>query len=564
MKTILHHSILICLGLCILSSARATHRENLSTRIDSLVSLQHNEGEPGGVIVVLQGEKILHKQTYGLMNMEQGKAISTYTQFDIASVAKQFTGYAILLLEKEGLLDLDADIRLYLPYLPKYPNTITVRHLLQHTSGIASSDWLRLISGIPLDQEWNHHDEIALIAQYPQLNFDPNSTYTYSNAGYSLLASIVESVSGSSFADYLHQKVFRPLHMTSSFVLLPDTEITPDIALGYRKTPNGFEHFSSVTDFSYGSGNLLTTTADMILWGKHLMDPAPAQKELVERMFHRYNTLTSGDSLHYTYGLQVRNHLGLKMVEHSGGVPGFRNQFMVFPEHQTLIILMFNNESINTRSIALAITQMVLGENMKPQDPPQAPVEISLPLESIQRFQGTFRMEDGMEMTFTVAEDLFWLELPGNQRFQLFAQSETRFFVKEFAAACSFVINASGDADQMIWHQSGRDFPAIRTQETEPLSIDQLTLYTGNYRQIYLCTDYPVQILEKELIILLPETFNTYLGFGKLKLNHIRNDSFASDYLGMIHFTRDDSGQVDGFVIADAGRMKNITFNRTD
>ena len=173
------------------SQSHTLPTENLSEKIDSLMALRQKPEEPGGAIAVILDNKVLHQKAYGISDMEKGTKIDENTLFDLASLAKQFTAFAILILEEEGKLDLDTDIRQYLPELPQYEYTITIRHLLQHTSGVASTDLLRLFADLPLDLEWSHHDEIDLIKKYSQLNFEPNTSFVYSNGGYSLLASIV-------------------------------------------------------------------------------------------------------------------------------------------------------------------------------------------------------------------------------------------------------------------------------------------------------------------------------------------------------------------------------------
>ena len=166
--------------------------ENLSSRIDSLVATQHSENLPGGAIAILSSNGVIYRNSFGIMDVEQNLKVNENTLFDQASIAKQFTAYAIMLLEQEGKLDLDEDIRKYVSDLPEYEHTLTVRHLLQHTSGIASTDWLRLMSDVGFDEVWYHDDEVRLTKQYSQLNFKPNTQHVYSNGGYSLLASIVE------------------------------------------------------------------------------------------------------------------------------------------------------------------------------------------------------------------------------------------------------------------------------------------------------------------------------------------------------------------------------------
>jgi CubicO group peptidase (beta-lactamase class C family) len=564
MKKLIISIMLANVALWASSQSYTLHTENLSERIDSLMTLQQKSDEPGGAIAVILDNEVLHQKAYGISDMEKGTKIDGNTLFDLASVAKQFTAFAILLLEEQGKLELDTDIRQYLPELPHYEHTITVRHLLQHTSGIASTDLVRLFADMPLDMEWTHQDELDLIKKYAQLNFEPNTSFVYSNGGYSLLASTVESVSGMHFAEFLKENIFLPLGMNSSLVYLSHELEIPHLAKGYRTVQDNFEHVSSVNDFSYGSGNVLSSLNDMILWGQNFLTPKIGNWEMMERIFNKYNTLENGDSIAYTYGFYVRSQRDMKVVDHQGGVPGFTNLLAIYPDEKLVIIVMLNNQSIGSRAMANNIAGVLLSDKFAPVEPEKPKVEITLAEEKAEPFKGTYRLEDGMEMTFAIDGDEFWILLPGDNKLRLYPNSETTFFLKDIEAAVSFVPEANGTVNQMIWHQSGRDFNANRVIETEPLTMEQLTHFAGDYYQTYLGTDYPIILEEDKLKMILPDTFKRYLGFDSVQLSHINDDLFATDYLGMLEFTRDDDGHISGFILFDVGRLKNILFSKTD
>lgn len=559
--TITFVTVLLCLaaGATVVRIEEPGQGDSLEKMIDSLVSLQHQSGEPGGVIAVISDEKILHKGCYGLMNLEQGLIIDEITLFDIASVSKQFTAYAILMLENEGRLNLDDDIREILPWLPAYAHKVTIRHLLQHTSGLPSTDVLRLLAGIPLDTIWTQEDEIRMIKRYPFLNFEPNTTHLYSNAGYSLLAVIIEHVSGLPFPDFMDQKVFKPLGMHASFVMSEEVYLPEHIAVGYRKRQDGFEVFSSLDDLSYGSGNIFSNLHDMILWGQHMQKPVAGNHAFYKRISQPYNTLNHGDSLYYTYGFNVRKYKGMKLVEHSGGVPGFRNQFMVFPEADVIIMLMFNNETINTRPIATGIADHLFVGRQE-VDSEVHRQEIDFDLADVQAFEGRYLMPDGMEMTFVAEQDTFWLELPGDMRFQLFAESSHAFFLKAFDAQCVFVQPEDGPVQEIIWQQRGQDYTASRIDGVILLKPEELPSFTGVYHHPELEVDYPITLENGELVLHPPDTFSKYLGIDSITLSHVNGDKFYSGWLGNLQFTRDEYDQINGFVLLDVGRVQHIRF----
>ena len=541
--------------------AAQVQKTTLEQKVDSLVALQLRETHPGGVIAVISPGKILLQKAYGLMDAENSAENDERTLFDIASLAKQFTAFAIFQLEKEGKLSLEDYITKYLQGLPDYGDDITIRQLLQHTSGIASTDVLRLFAGLSLDEKWSQSDEIFLIKSFPQLNFKPNARHVYSNAGYSLLAEIVESVSNLEFPDFMQRKVFAPLGMKESHVFTGSERLPDNMSSGYRIENGKAGKVSSVADYSYGAGNMHSNLEDMIKWAQSILSGSADRKSYLEMISRPCNTLDNGDSIYYTYGFYVRKYKGLRTVEHSGGIPGFRNQFIIFPDEKIAMILMFNNESFNTRRLALGIADFLFYDKLV-EEPARERVEIETDTTLLRSYEGKYRMPDGMEMSFVLAEGVFWLMLPGDEKFQLFAESGSKFFLKAFDAQCSFVKNENAEANEMIWHQGGSDYSAVRVVDTEPLTLEELSSFADLYIQKDLQATYPVVFSDGRLILQTPETFKKYLGFDEVFLNHVNGDKFLTDKLGMLEFTRNEKDEVTGFILADVGRLQNLVFTR--
>lgn len=534
--------------------------EGFAERIDSLVATRFSEHLPGGAIAVLSENGLMYKKTIGLMDVEQNLKIDENTLFDLASVAKQFTAFAILLLEQEGKLQLDDDIRTYLKDLPDYGHSITVRHLLQHTSGIASTDWLRILTDNSFDRVWSHEDELKLIKQYAQLNFKPNSQHVYSNGGYSLLASIVEELSGISFGDYLKQHVFKPLGMKTALVNTHPGLNLENAASGYEILEGKALKVSSSNDYSYGSGNIWASLNDMMKWGQNFFTPKVGNAEMMNRIFNIYNTLENGDSLAYTYGFFVRKYKGLKLVEHQGGVPGFRNYVMIFPDDELIIIASFNNESTNVRSILTGIADALLADRMV-EKPSKNRVEVDVKLDLAKGFAGTYELSDGMELGFEVERDTFWLVVPGNPKFPLFAEDDCNFFLKAFDAQCTFIKSENGEVNRMVWKQRGRSFNGFRLGEKVELSIEEIQRFAGRYIQRDLKMEYPISFENGMLYVQTPSTFKKYFGIEKLELSHVSGDKFLTNRLGVLKFTRDEKNCVNGFVMPELGRLQMVRFS---
>lgn len=537
--------------------------ENLQSKIDSLITSLQKEDLPGGAIAVLSINGVVYKNCFGIMNVEQNLKVDENTLFDLASVAKQFTAYAIMLLEQEGKIDLDADIGKYLTGLPDYEHRITVRHLLQHTSGIASTDWLRIMSDLAFDEVWHHEDEIRLIRKYSLLNFKPNTQHVYSNGGYSLLASIVENVSGIPFGDFLHQRIFYPLGMETAIVYSHHTLKLTNEAIGYRVAKTQPEKVSSTNDYSYGSGNLWVSLNDMVKWGQNFFSPTVGNPEIKNRITSMYNTLENGDSIFYTYGFYVSNYKGVKLVHHQGGVPGFNNYFMLFPDDNLIIIASFNNESINARGIVNGISDILLANRIIEQ-PSKPRVEGNVNLDLAKRIEGTYELPDGMELTFELEQDTLYLLLPGDQKFPLFAEDDYNFFLKAFNAQCTFVKSESNEVSQIVWHQGGKSYNGSRVGERIILGMDEIEKLAGRYFHHDLNIEYPITFDGGKLYLHTPSTFKKYFGIDKLELTHMNGDKFSTNKLGTLVFTRNSNGKVNGFVMPELGRLQNVRFWKSE
>src|SRR5258705_6811029 len=190
-------------------------------------------GSPGCALAVARGGKILYEKGYGLANIEEGVEITPQTVFDIGSTSKQFTSASILLLEKQGKLSVQDDIRKYLPEIPDYGHKITILHLLNHTSGLR--DYLTLfdLAGVNTDSVTTDDDALAIIARQKALNFEPGSDWLYSNSGFFLLSVIVKRVSGKSLREFAAETIFEPLQMKQTIFRDEDTLLAPNRALAY-------------------------------------------------------------------------------------------------------------------------------------------------------------------------------------------------------------------------------------------------------------------------------------------------------------------------------------------
>src|SRR5688572_29162433 len=235
-------------------------------KIDALFAAYDRSTSPGCAVAVYQGDRIAYRKAYGMANLDHDVPLTTSTVFHVASVSKQFTATAILLLAQDGKLSLDDDIRKHLPELPDFGTRITIRHLANHTSGIRDQWDLLGLAGWRYSRDLITDDDVLeLLARQKDLNFAPGTRHLYSNSGYTLLAVIVSRASGKTFREFTTERIFTPLGMTNTHFRDAFTEIVKHQAYGYA--PYGQTFRLSTTNFdTAGATSLLTTVEDMAKW----------------------------------------------------------------------------------------------------------------------------------------------------------------------------------------------------------------------------------------------------------------------------------------------------------
>jgi CubicO group peptidase (beta-lactamase class C family) len=256
----------------------------ITTRIDSLFSQWNKTSSPGCAIGVVRNDSMIFSKGYGMASLEYGIPITPETIFHIASVSKQFTAYAVLLLEKQGKLNLDDDIRKYLKWFPDLKEKITIRNLLNHTSGIRDQWELLAIAGTRLEDVITQDQVIKILGKQQALNFEPGTDWSYSNSNFTLLAEIVSSVSGQTLRQFTDSAIFRPLGMKNTHFHDDYTEIVPNRSYSYVTAKK--EHYSNAV-LSYstvGPSGLFTNIDDMSKWIMNFYDPAVGDQYTIQEL----------------------------------------------------------------------------------------------------------------------------------------------------------------------------------------------------------------------------------------------------------------------------------------
>lgn len=353
----------LALALAVVGDGSAQER-NRERAVDSLFARWNRPDSPGCGVGVVQDGQFVYRASYGMADLERRIPIGPGTVFYMASVSKQYAAAAVALASLEGRLSLDDDVRKYVPDLPDYGRTITVRNLVHHTSGMRDYLGLLALAG-RLDSVNTDADVVRLIAAQRALNFPVGTQYSYTNSGYMLLSVIIRQATGRSLRDYADERLFRPLGMRNTY--FHDDHARPHPAgdrraLGYHVMPDGSIRNGVLPRFEQvGDGGLMSTVEDVLLWDRNFYDGAVGGSPFLE-LIHAPGRLADGSPLDYAFGLMVRGHGGLRTVVHSGGFMGYRTIIQRFPDQRFSVIILCNAGNAVPEEMAPAIARIYLAD----------------------------------------------------------------------------------------------------------------------------------------------------------------------------------------------------------
>lgn len=392
------------------TAQRWTLPDSVQRGIDDVFAFVERDA-PGCALGVVRDGKLAYGRGYGLANLDWKIPISTSAVFDIGSVSKQFTATAIALLDMDGVLSIDDDVRRWIPELPDYGAPIRIRHLLHHTSGVR--DYLTLLSlaGFDYANVFDEQAGIDVIVRQKALNFAPGSAYLYSNSGYLMLAHIVRRATGRSLRAFLEERVFDPLGMAHTSVWDDNTEIVAERATGYAPDGSGGWEIDHAWNFQMGGdGQVVTSIEDLAKWDANFYDPEVGGAGLLERL-HTRGVLTGGDTIGYALGLSLDEYRGLRRVQHGGSWAGFRAMLARFPEQRTSVVVACNRADADPGAYAGAVADLVLAGVFPQERLAERPVRVTQPEPptltptQLERWAGSYRHPDRPEyVAFEVRE----------------------------------------------------------------------------------------------------------------------------------------------------------------
>jgi len=400
---------------------------------------------PGLSIAVVKNGEVIKAKGYGFANIELKVAASPETIYQSGSVGKQFTSAAVMLLVEEGKIGLDDPITKYFEGSPDTWKDITVRHLLTHTAGVKN------YSGADFNYrlDYTEDDLVKKAASFP-LDFQPGEKWSYSNTGYILLGILIRKVTGKFYGDFLKERVFGPLGMTTARVITEE-DIVPNRADGYRIAKGEWKNQQYVSPAlnTTADGSLYLTVLDMAKWDGALYGEKLLKKSSLDRIWTPVK-LNSGKTQNYGFGWgfgKIRDH---RIIEHGGAWQGFTTHIVRFADDKLTVIVLTNLAGANPGRIAHQVAGFY--------NPELKPVErkrINLALKIFDPYLGEYQLDAETVLIISRERDKLMLQAKGAFKAELFAESETQFFIEQIDAQITFVKDQTGKVTHLVFQQGG-------------------------------------------------------------------------------------------------------------
>lgn len=532
--------------------------KNKIEAVDNLFNKWDNPDSPGAAIGIVQNGKMLYSKGYGVATLEHNVPNTSQTAFSIASNSKQFTAACIVLLSQQGKLDLDQSLYSIYPDLPEYAKNINIKNLLNHTSGMRDYAQITYLSGLRPNDFFNDDDIMKWIKGQKELNFPAGEKYSYCNSGYWLLGQIVKKVSGLSLGDFAKKEIFEPLGMSNTQFFEDNSMIIKKRASGYRPSRSGGFFNLLSTQENVGDGGVYTTVEDMKKWDDEFYN----QKVLNESSWKLMTTqgvLNNGETLTYASGLEIKEHKGLKTIDHGGREPGYWSDIIRFPEQKFTVIVFTNREDANATPLGYRIADIFLEEKFETpieKIEPERKIEFKkLSSNTLKKFEASYWNADdkSSRKVFIKNDNLIYQRGPGsihplapigNDEFKVM---ETPPFIKAFVR-----FKKNKDQYNLIVTINGDEEKPFEAYIPTTYSANELKAFTGKYFSEEIDTKYELKLDKGQLWLFLN-------GKREFPLRHKRDQLFTSP---MCDFEFIKSNQEVNELRVSTSRVKNLSFKR--
>lgn len=546
-KVTIQFIILILLFSPLIFSQSASDIDEL----DTIFSSWDSATTPGCAVGVSEKGVPLVFRSWGMADLENPVRNTPSTIFEAGSVSKQFVSGSLILLALEGELSLDDDVRQYIPELPDYDHSITLRHLLNHTSGLRDWGSVASISGWGRGQRSHNHDHVLdILSRQSELNFPPGERYSYSNSGYNLLAIVIERVAGIPFAEYSSKNIFEPLGMTSTQWRDDYTRIVPGRSTAYSGSEG--DHMFTINrpiEYVHGNGGLLTTVGDLLTWS-HAVSSGFFGDGFYDELTTR-GVLSSGRTIEYASGVQISTDHGQPQIVHTGATSGYRAYLSTFPEQNLSVALLCNVTGANPGVLGSEISKLFLGDDATIADQ-ELPEGISTEAAQLESKTGIWADPRNHRHTEIVLENDTLSIKDGDP---LISLSENEFNVGSSDVTYRFIKSEEYDRPLISVAREGyTEETLIPVDPSNEQANPEVLL--GTYDSHDAETAIRI-VAEDDKLIAKRRPADSF------ELEPVFNDTFLAPGFGLIRFHRNESGDVIRFSYS-SGRVYDMNFTRTD
>ena len=544
-------------GLVIVTGpSLVAQQTSLEGQVDEIFAAWDSPDSAGCAVSIMRNGSIVYKQGYGMANLEYGVPITPSSIFHVASVSKQFTAFAVMLLATQGKISLDDDVRKHVPEVPDFGPTITIRHLIHHASGLRDQWSLLGMAGWRFEGDViTQKDVLDITSRQTALNFEPGAEYLYSNTGYTLLGVIVERISGVSLREFARENIFEPLGMRDTHFHDDHRMIVKNRAYAYGRTGEDDALKTRIPDFDVvGATSLFTTVEDLAKWDRNFYDARVGGSDLIEQM-HVRGVLQNGNEIPYAFALVHGEHRGLRTVGHGGADAGYRANFVRYPDQGVTIAVLCNFPSSDPGGKARQVAGVYLADEFtEPADGDggaEEPVEISDAERT--RVAGVYS-DPATDLVVVVnnRDGSLTAGSGGDGGRPLVHLGSHRFRVANSSQILALEFSSPNGEPRLRLPSDAGDRVLQWAPFANPTS-EQLAEYTGTYHSDELGIAYEFFVRD-----------------GKLLLRHRKRDGVTlaptmADRFGYggqgITFTRDRGAKIDGFTMS-SGRVRRVRFER--
>jgi CubicO group peptidase (beta-lactamase class C family) len=524
---------------------------SLTQKVDDIFAPWDKTVSPGGSLAVIQNGEIVYKRGYGMANLEYGIPNKPSTIFHIASISKHFAAMAVVLLAQEGKLSLDDEVRKHVPEVGGIKEKFTVKQLIHHTSGIRDQWDLLVIAGWRMDDVITTGDVMDVLSRQKELNFTPGSEWLYSNSGFTLLAVIVQNLTGKTLRQFCEERLFKPLGMRSTHFHDDHTFIVPGRAYSYSPAGENLFKNAVLSYATVGATSLFTTVEDLALWDQEFYEGKVVGMPVIEQM-HEEGILNDGKKTRYALGLMVDTYNGLKTVEHSGGDAGFRSHLVRFPEQHFSVALLCNLGSMSPRDLALKVADLYLADAYKKtgHKPTRVEKPVKLEEEQLAPLTGLY-LHPKTKSTFLVELKEGQLVTSG---MPLEALSPERFRVIPYPSIKIEFKKDPAGKETLLLFMGMKDPDVLQRAEQVKPEPAQLKEFAGLYYCPEVDNFWKVEFKEDKLFLVRRK-------YGSHPLTPTLNDAFSDAEEQMdLCFERKD-GKVNAFRLT-VDRVRNLKFDK--